>query len=39
MDFKFPNSSGMEPESQLLYRCKIVKFLREPKDVGIKPER
>ena len=28
----------MVPESWLLYRCKTIKFLREPKDVGIKPE-
>ena len=39
MDVKFPNSSGMVPESRLLYRCKRVKFLREPKVLGTKPER
>ena len=27
----------MVPESWLLYKFKTVKFLREPKDVGIKP--
>ena len=35
MDFKFPNTSGMVPESLLSYSCKKVGLRSVPNDVGI----
>lgn len=39
MDFKFPNTSGMVPESLLSYRCKKVGLWSVPNDVRIELER
>ena len=39
MDFKFPNTSVMVPESLLLYRYKKVGLRSVPSDVGIELER
>ena len=39
MDFKFPNTSRMVPESLLSYRCEKVGLRSVPNDVGIELER
>ena len=39
MDFKFPNTSRMVPESLLSYRCEKVGLRSVPNDVGIEQER